>query len=206
MFYKIWTCANVQLFCFCLWFGPTCEVAWKYFITVWGIRLLGDMEAFPWQQRGEDGRDGTVQQQLQQMMDGRGDHLFVEQRQRFAALTPSVRNTALPCAVIEAALCCENADKMAFFNILFLVLLWYCCCCLICSQQLSVFKLHRQTDRLTDWHLDSTVNYTVTCCSFLFFQLLTVTVVKENQSLDSDFYSDSNHRPSGCKIKRFNWC
>lgn len=47
------------------------------------------------------------------MMDGRGDHLFVEQRQRFAALTPPVRNGALQSAVIEAALSCENADKMA---------------------------------------------------------------------------------------------
>ncbi len=48
-------------------------------------------------------KDGTVLQQ--QMMDGRGDHLFVEQRQRFAVLTSPVSKRATQSTVIDAALC-----------------------------------------------------------------------------------------------------
>ena len=64
---------------------------------------IWDLQAFPWQQWGQEGKDGAVQPQ--QMMDGRGDHLFVEQRQRFAVLTPSVDDRATRSAVIDTALC-----------------------------------------------------------------------------------------------------
>lgn len=41
--------------------------------------------------------------QSQRVMDGRGDHLFVEQRQRFAVLTPPVGSRATQATVIDAA-------------------------------------------------------------------------------------------------------
>lgn len=71
-----------------------------------------DLQAFPWQQWGQQGKDETVQQQ--QMMDGRGDHLFVEQRQRFAVLTFPVSIWATQSTVIDAALCGNVSSTWEF--------------------------------------------------------------------------------------------
>lgn len=68
---------------------------------------IRDLQAFPWQQRGQDGKDGS--ERRRQMMDGKGDHLFVEQRQRFAVLTPLVSKQAPQSAVTDTAFCSNTS-------------------------------------------------------------------------------------------------
>ena len=67
-------------------------------------------QAFPWQQWGLEGKEGSVN--LQQMMDVRGDHLFVEQRQRFAVLTSPVGNRATQSTVIDAAHAWQHEQRL----------------------------------------------------------------------------------------------